>query len=204
MQAWNKLPSRISPNKLESLTSFHQFRVSREVACGGSGQGKHGPSNAGRIHLNPSLKSRMSRDSAHMSEMATNCLMSGADNSAAAAAALSIPQAELCVANAECVTAAELGSAEGLAKWLDERIPAEKPCISSWGVDPRTKRVANLWTELVDGEISLEDSKPPKRTVHVASVKVRNEAGMFLIESHQVLSLYTCFVGAFAVECVFF
>jgi hypothetical protein len=187
MQAWNKLPSRISPSKLESLTSFHQFRVSREVACGGT---CHGPNNVGRVHLNgPSLKPRMPRDLAHTSDMATNCLMSGAENSAAAAAALSVPQAELCVANAECVTAAELGSAEGLAKWLDERIPAEKPCISSWGVDPRTKPVANLWTELVDGEISLEDSKPPKRTVHVASVKVRNEAGMFLIESHQVSQL---------------
>lgn len=190
MQAWNKLPSRISPSKFESLTSFHQFRVSREVACGGTCQGKHGLNNVGRIHFNPSPKSRMSRDSAPVLDMATNCVMSGAENSAAAAAALSIPQAELCVANAECVTAAELGSAEELGKWLEERIPAEKACISSWGVDSRTKRVANLWTELVDGEISLEDSKPPKRTVHVASVKVRNEAGMFLIESHQVLSIF--------------
>jgi hypothetical protein len=112
--------------------------------------------------------------------------MPGGDNAAAAAAALSIPQAELCAANAECVTVGELGSADGLAKWLADRIPAEKLCIDSWGVDPRTKRVANLWTELVDGEISLEDSTPPRRTVHVASVKVRNEMGMFLLESHQV------------------
>jgi len=119
--------------------------------------------------------------------------MPGGDNAAAAAAALSIPQAELCAANAECVTVDELGSAEGLAKWLEERIPAEKLCIDSWGVDPRTKRIANLWTELVDGEISLEDSTPPRRTVHVASVKVRNEKGMFLIESHQVLGIFIVF-----------
>lgn len=190
MQAWNRLPSRIATNKFESLSSVHQFRVSREVTWGGAtSQGKHGVNIIlSRIHHHsPAPQPRMSRDPSHASSgMATNCLMPGGDNAAAAAAALSIPQAELCAANAECVTVGELGSPEGLAKWLAARIPAEKLCIDSWGVDPRTKRVANLWTELVDGEISLENSKPPKRTVHVASVKVRNEVGMFLIESHQV------------------
>lgn len=192
MQAWNRLPSRISPNKFESLTFFHQFRVSREVTCGGTSQGKHGLNILARIHRTPSPQPRMSRGAGHVSAgVAINCLMPGGDNAAAAAAALSIPQAELCAANAECVTVGELGSAEGLTKWLEERIPAEKLCIDSWGVDPRTKRIANLWTELVDGEISLEDSKPPRRTVHVASVKVRNETGMFLIECYQVLGMLT-------------
>lgn len=117
--------------------------------------------------------------------MMTNCLMPAGDNAAATAAALSVPQAELCAANAECVTVDELGSVDGLAKWLADRMSAEKPGIDSWGVDSQTKCVANLWTELNDGEISLEDSIPPRRTVHVASVKVRNESGMFLVESHQ-------------------
>lgn len=188
MQAWHRFPARISHNKLQSLTSFQQFRTSVEAVCasGGTCQDSHGLDNVARVHISPSPRTRMSRDSPHAPDVATHCVMSGGDKSAAAvAAASSIPQAELCATNAECVTVAELGSAEGLAKWLEERIGVEKPSVSSWGVDSGTKRIGNLWTELVDGEISLEDSKPPKRTVHVAVVKIRNEAGMFLIESSQ-------------------
>lgn len=127
------------------------------------------------------------KDSPQTSEtMATNCSRVAADQFAIHGA-LSHPQAELCVKSAECVTVAQLGSVEGLAKWLEARLPAWKNAISSWGVVPGTKDLANLWTELVNGEISLEDSQPPKRTVHVASVKVQNEEGFYLIESHQVI-----------------
>eukprot|EP00850_Spirogloea_muscicola_P009460 SM000053S17417 [mRNA] locus=s53:223876:224695:- [translate_table: standard] len=37
----------------------------------------------------------------------------------------------------------------------------------------------------VQGEIVLEDSQPPKRVVHVASVIIRNATGAVLVESHQ-------------------
>jgi hypothetical protein len=80
----------------------------------------------------------------------------------------------------------ELEGVEGLTQWLRERLISGAEQLKTWGTAPGTKRVANLWTELVDGEISLEDARPPKRTVHVASVKIRNESGLYLVESHQV------------------
>lgn len=195
MQAWYRLPFRSSqPNKFELLTSFHQIQVSREVACVGTGQGVHGllhNSLSNQRFPTPKRTNQSREVPPRTSEMVSNCLRSSADQFAINGA-LSIPQAELCATNAECVTVAQLGSVEGLAKWLEARLPPGKNSISSWGVVPCTKHLANLWTELVDGEISLEDSQPPKRTVHVASVKVRNEAGLYLIESHQVNFVNAC------------
>ena len=152
-----------------------------------TGQEVNGLHNSVHNQRFPTPKPRNSREVPQTSEtMATNCLRVDADQFAIHGA-LSNPQAELGVKNAECVTVVHLGSIEGLAKWLEARLPAGKNSISSWGVAPGTKRLANLWTELVDGEIFLEDSQPLKRTVHVASVKVQNEAGFYLIESHQVI-----------------
>ena len=60
--------------------------------------------------------------------------------------------------------------------------------LSQWGKAQGTKRVSNLWKELLEGEISLEDSTPPKRTVHVACVKITDNNGNMLLESHQEMS----------------
>ncbi|KAJ7528734.1 hypothetical protein O6H91_15G016600 [Diphasiastrum complanatum] len=98
------------------------------------------------------------------------------------------PQAELCASIARCVTAKELGSLEALADWLKERLAANNLPLSFWGKAPGTKSLSNLWCELVEGEIFLEDSCPPKRTVHVASVHIRNESGSTLVEAYQEMS----------------
>lgn len=79
----------------------------------------------------------------------------------------------------------DLGSPDALASWLSDRLPSG---ISQWGTAPGTKRVLNLWIELKDGEIVLEDGHPPRRTVHVASVKIRNKAGLMLVEAHQEMA----------------
>jgi hypothetical protein len=110
-----------------------------------------------------------------------------ATSNASSSEAFSMPQAELCANDAQCVSVEELEGVEGLTQWLRERLISGAEQLKTWGTAPGTKRVANLWTELVDGEISLEDARPPKRTVHVASVKIRNESGLYLVESHQVL-----------------
>lgn len=96
------------------------------------------------------------------------------------------PQAELCRESATCVTAEDIGSCENLALWLEERIGSS--VVSQWGNAAATKRVSNLWCELVEGEISLEDSRPPKRTAHVASVKIRNDQGHVLVEAYQQMA----------------
>ncbi|KAG6555161.1 hypothetical protein Mapa_003200 [Marchantia paleacea] len=96
------------------------------------------------------------------------------------------PQAELCRKSATCVTAEDIGSCENLALWLEERIGSS--VVRQWGNAAATKRVSNLWCELVEGEISLEDSRPPKRTAHVASVKIRNEQGHVLVEAYQQMA----------------
>eukprot|EP01018_Ginkgo_biloba_P012221 Gb_26963 [translate_table: standard] len=75
-----------------------------------------------------------------------------------------------------------VGSPKGLVGWLSTRMSTH---FTLWGIEPGTKNVTNLWMELVEGEISLEDSCPPKRTVNVASVNIRNGFGQILVESHQ-------------------
>lgn len=76
-----------------------------------------------------------------------------------------------------------IGSAQGLARWLNTRMIST--CLNMWGIEPGTKHVTNLWVELAEGEITLEDSCPPKRTVNVVSVNIRNKSGQVLLESHQ-------------------
>lgn len=76
-----------------------------------------------------------------------------------------------------------IGSAQGLARWLNTRMISTR--LDTWGVEPGTKNVTNLWVELAEGEITLEDSCPPKRTVNVVSVNIRNKSGQVLLESHQ-------------------
>ncbi|KAH7440626.1 hypothetical protein KP509_03G002400 [Ceratopteris richardii] len=83
------------------------------------------------------------------------------------------------------VSTDEFGSPEALACWLSNRLPEG---ISQWGVTPGTKQVTNLWLELKEGEIVLEDTYPPRRTVHVASVKIRNKTGHMLVEAHQEMA----------------
>eukprot|EP00897_Mesotaenium_endlicherianum_P003998 jgi/Mesen1/3626/ME000020S03156 len=78
-----------------------------------------------------------------------------------------------------------LVNVEGLEAWLEERLPDGRQQLQAWGQEPGTKRLANLWKELTEGEICLEDGRPPKRTVHVASVKISDPRGMYLVESHQ-------------------
>lgn len=90
-----------------------------------------------------------------------------------------------CAGSVHRVTPDQLGSPDALALWLSARLPFG---ISQWGTTPGTKRVANLWVELTEGEIMLEDAQPPKRTVHVASVKIKNGLGQMLIEAHQEMA----------------
>ncbi|KAI5073045.1 hypothetical protein GOP47_0011058 [Adiantum capillus-veneris] len=85
----------------------------------------------------------------------------------------------------QLVSPDDLGSPDALALWLSDRMPSG---ISQWGTAPGTKRVSNLWIELKEGEILLEDARPPRRTVHVASVKIRNKAGLMLVEAHQEMA----------------
>ncbi|MCO5562569.1 hypothetical protein L7F22_016196 [Adiantum nelumboides] len=98
-------------------------------------------------------------------------------------------EAEFCAVGKRCVSAQDLKSAAALALWLQNRLPpASVQQISDWGKLPGTKRVANLWLELSQGEISLEDSIPPKRTVHVACVKITNGSGNILLEASQEMA----------------
>ncbi|KAF3789220.1 hypothetical protein EJ110_NYTH18870 [Nymphaea thermarum] len=83
------------------------------------------------------------------------------------------------------VSAQSFSSPQTLSDWLRPRLPRDLP---SWGVKPGTKNVSNLWLELAHGEALLQDSVPPRRTVNVAAVRIRNAAGDVLIESHQELS----------------
>lgn len=95
---------------------------------------------------------------------------------------------EVCGRSSLCVTPDDLGSPEALASWLSDRLPLGISQLNLWGTAPGTKRVSNLWIELMEGEILLEDCNPPKRTVHVASVKIKNEAGQLLVEAHQEMA----------------
>lgn len=125
-----------------------------------------------------------------------------ATSNASSSEAFSMPQAELCANDAQCVSVEELEGVEGLTQWLRERLISGAEQLKTWGTAPGTKRVANLWTELVDGEISLADARPPKRTVHVASVKIRNESGLYLVESHQNSSSSSIFFFRIVVVAV--
>lgn len=87
-----------------------------------------------------------------------------------------------------CVSAEALGSLEGLATWMEDRLPAGREAVSLWGQKPGTKRLANLWTELLEGETVLEDLRPPRRRVQVVSVKIVNARGQRLLESHQEMA----------------
>ncbi|XP_002993079.2 uncharacterized protein LOC9652423 [Selaginella moellendorffii] len=99
------------------------------------------------------------------------------------------PVAELCAPSSRCVTAEDFsGSLDQFYAWLKERLPQGGALLDLWGTAPGTKRVANLWRELLEGEISLEDSRPPKRTVHVASVQIVNESGEMLVEAYQEMA----------------
>ncbi|KAI5080381.1 hypothetical protein GOP47_0005860 [Adiantum capillus-veneris] len=98
-------------------------------------------------------------------------------------------EAELCTVGKRCVSAQDIKSTAALSLWLRDRLPpASAQQVSDWGKLPGTKRVANLWLELSQGEVSLEDSVPPKRTVHVASVKITNGSGKSLLEASQEMA----------------
>lgn len=98
------------------------------------------------------------------------------------------PEAELCATDRSCVTAEELGSMTALTDWLKDRLPSGSDQVLQWGRLRGTKRIGNLWLELSQGEISLEDSRPPKRTVHVACAKITNGSGKMLLEAHQEMA----------------
>lgn len=99
------------------------------------------------------------------------------------------PQAELCAVGKQCVSIQDIDSVAALTHWLQERLPSgSSQQINDWGKLPGTKKVANLWLELAQGEISLEDSKPPKRTVHVASIKIIDGSGRMLLEAYQEMA----------------
>ncbi|CAI5473415.1 unnamed protein product [Closterium sp. Yama58-4] len=87
------------------------------------------------------------------------------------------------------VTAADIGDADRLQEWLEARLPGGKAVLERWGRERGTKRVANLWQELVDGEVCLVDSRPPLRKVSVASVHVRHaRTGKVLLEALQEMA----------------
>ncbi|XP_058105039.1 uncharacterized protein LOC131248672 [Magnolia sinica] len=83
--------------------------------------------------------------------------------------------------------ALQFSSPQSLSDWLKPRLPYDS--LSSWGVRSGTKNIHNLWLELSEGETSLSDDSPPIRTVHVATIRIRDASGRrILIESHQELS----------------
>ncbi|CAI7776511.1 unnamed protein product [Closterium sp. NIES-53] len=87
------------------------------------------------------------------------------------------------------VTAADIGDADRLQEWLEARLPGGTAVLERWGRERGTKRVANLWQELVDGEVCLVDSRPPLRKVSVASVHVRHaRTGKVLLEAMQEMA----------------
>lgn len=91
-----------------------------------------------------------------------------------------------CEAEGGVATVEQLGSERGLEEWLKEHLEEGAEKVQQWGCTHGTKRVANLWKELVEGEIVLEGGIPPKRIVRVVSVIVRREGdGKVLLESHQ-------------------
>ncbi|XP_030456783.1 uncharacterized protein LOC115677709 [Syzygium oleosum] len=75
---------------------------------------------------------------------------------------------------------------ESLSDWLKPRLPSGS--FASWGIEPGTKNVHNLWLEIFEGETSLTDSVRPVRTVNVVSLRVIRANGQVLVESHQELS----------------
>ncbi|XP_030465854.2 uncharacterized protein LOC115685016 [Syzygium oleosum] len=77
-------------------------------------------------------------------------------------------------------------SPESLSDWLKPRLPSDS--FASWGVEPGTKNVHNLWLEISEGETSLTNSVPPVRTINVVSLRVIVADGQVLIESRQELS----------------
>jgi hypothetical protein len=95
------------------------------------------------------------------------------------------PEAEACGSDEICVTPEELGSPEALSEWLAARLAQGREAVSRWGKLHGTKRVSNLWRELREGEISLQDSRPPKRKVHVACVEIVDSRGRALLEAYQ-------------------
>lgn len=82
--------------------------------------------------------------------------------------------------------AEELRHVEGLSNWMEDRLSSS--VVSQWGIAPGSKRMANLWNELTSGECYLEDSRPPKRVLNVARVKIKNEKGEVLVEAYQEMS----------------
>ncbi|KAH7442936.1 hypothetical protein KP509_02G008600 [Ceratopteris richardii] len=100
-----------------------------------------------------------------------------------------VPQAELCGVDKQCVSAQDLDSPVALMQWLQDRLPSSSAQqIFDWGKIPATKNVTNLWVELSQGEISLEDAVPPKRTVHVVIVNITNGSGKMLLEAYQEMT----------------
>ncbi|KAG9455460.1 hypothetical protein H6P81_008364 [Aristolochia fimbriata] len=79
-------------------------------------------------------------------------------------------------------------SPQSLSDWLKPRLPSDS--LSAWGLSPGTKNLHNLWLEVSQGETSLDDSSPPTRTVHVATIRILSPTSptRVLIESHQELS----------------
>ncbi|XP_038874474.1 uncharacterized protein LOC120067121 isoform X3 [Benincasa hispida] len=77
-------------------------------------------------------------------------------------------------------------SPQSLSEWLKPRLPSDS--FASWGVNPGTKNVHNLWLEISQGETSLADSNPPIRTLHVLSLRILDNHHRVLVESHQQLS----------------
>lgn len=80
-------------------------------------------------------------------------------------------------------------SPDSLSSWLRTRVPVA--FLDSWGVSPGSKTIHNLFRELSLGESTLvpqDHPDPPLRCVHVATVKIHNQRGAILVESHQLLS----------------
>ncbi|GJP42406.1 hypothetical protein CLOM_g1973 [Closterium sp. NIES-68] len=87
------------------------------------------------------------------------------------------------------VTAADIGDVDQLQAWLEARLPGGKAVLERWGSERGTKRVANLWQELTEGEVCLVDSSPPLRKVSVVSVHVRHaRTGRVLVEAMQEMA----------------
>ncbi|KAJ3691218.1 hypothetical protein LUZ61_020382 [Rhynchospora tenuis] len=78
-------------------------------------------------------------------------------------------------------------SPDSLSSFLSPRLRDNS--LATWGSTPGTKTIHNLYHEISQGETSLLLADETLiRTVHVASINIRNSQGLVLVESKQLLS----------------
>ena len=164
-------PSRHSKFSMDT-EHLHSSSANSDESSGLPGKAKEEPSSAaaGMPSAPPKSHSSSNRDVQEIQEAAHRASCSG------------LPTV--------CPT--QLEGPAGLRGWLADRMPLcgeGNPLVDQWGVAVGTKRIANLWQEVMEGEIQLVDSHPPLRSVRVVSVKIRHaKTGKLLLEAAQEMA----------------